>query len=89
MNSNSHSVHTGGRSGGGGGEKPPPDGWWRRLLLHAVSMSQLDRALQKLHEGMEEEAHLFLIYCSMPPGGMEEEEMVATVNADIQITNLL
>ena len=54
-----------------------------------MSMSQLDRALQKLHEGMEEEAHLFLIYCSMPPGGMEEEEMVATVNADIQITNLL
>ena len=70
-------------------EPPPPGGRRRRLLLHAVSMSQLDRALQKLHEGMEEEAHLFLIYCSMPPGGMEEEEMVATVNADIQITNLL
>ena len=43
-------------------EPPPPGGRRRRLLLHAVSMSQLDRALQKLHEGMEEEAHLFLIF---------------------------
>ena len=60
-----------------------------RVTNRTSSSSSSDRALQKLHEGMEEEANLFLIYCSMPPGGMEEEEMVATVNADIQITNLL
>ena len=38
-------------------EPPPPGGRRRRLLLHAVSLSHLNRASEKWHDGMEEEVN--------------------------------